>query len=104
MITITPEMIAAARSAIKYLNSPSTPWSDEQVIAVLYPVLEIAPAGEVEARTKRWKRVVNRGIAMLDYLANDRTAFKGTGTPQAVLEQMRSIEREMIATLSGEKA
>lgn len=65
-----------------------------------YLAVEDAARAEDAKRILRWSRVVNRGVAMLDYLANDKTAFEGTGTPQAVLEQMRAIECEMTTALS----
>lgn len=61
-------------------------------------------AARVEAGSvKRWSRVINRGIAMLDYLANDRTAFSGTGTPQSVLSQLRAVETEMLRALAAQE-
>lgn len=50
MVTdIRPEGLEAARNAIRYLSHPETPWSDEQVAAVIRAYLAALPpikAGE----------------------------------------------------------
>jgi len=51
MTEINREGLEAVRRAIRYLNDPSTPWSDEQVSAVIraYLPFHTADAGLVEA-------------------------------------------------------
>lgn len=54
-MTPTAEMIEAARSAIRYLNSHDTPWSDEQVSAVVTAALAAMPAQGVRVKPLEWE-------------------------------------------------
>jgi hypothetical protein len=60
MTHLDPKALEAARVAIRYLNHPETPWSDEQVGAVISAYLAALPQAEPVA----WiERVVLRGMA-----------------------------------------
>lgn len=56
---ITKEAIEAARSAIRYLNGPDTPWSDEQVSAVITAALAAMPAQRMLVKPLEWHAITS---------------------------------------------
>lgn len=51
MTDIKPEGLEAARNAIRYLSHPETPWSDEQVAAVINAYLAASPPSPAPAES-----------------------------------------------------
>lgn len=59
---MTDNALEAARQAIRYLSHPETPWSDEQVQAVISAYLSVLPGeAEVDHHIERCKEIADDG-------------------------------------------
>lgn len=63
----------------------------------------------VEARAdglplKRWQRVVNRGAAMIEALADGQLTLAETGTAASVMRELREVEASILAALESTPA
>jgi hypothetical protein len=87
MVTdIRPEGLEAARKAIRYLSHPETPWSDEQVAAVIRAYMTASPQPEAY------------GVRALEW-GERQTNTSGDWTWSA----KTSIGRYIASTASGER-